>query len=285
MKKIIIIGVAILLLAIGAVALFSGLNDRDENKETLPTADPQESYSFVGFTEDNRESTSSDNTTSGDMQTTENNEPERELTKDEILSIAKEAVNKTKDFKGNMTVRHTQTYEIAITEVPGGDAVRKVANGIAESIVKPIDETLKFSNGVAKGSDGETLNMLLPLNKEFELTSEGVRSAEIKQSGSNTLITLTLAEETGTIDTSPKHHSVSVGQMDVTAVDFGVIKMKKFDVNYYSTTITFTINSDGYVINAVYDVPFRVDCIGTLLGYDANVKLAGKQYEIWTITG
>lgn len=284
MKKVIIIGVALLLLAAGGLALFFGLKEKDKDSETLPTANPSETYSFVGYADEDEPTDSTENRSPSPEETTgETRLPPS--SKEEILSFAADAVNKTKAFSGNMTVKHTQSFDIAITEVPGGNAVRKVANGIAESLVKPIDEKLTFNNGIAKGSDGEDLTMLLPMNSSFALTVDGVKSADIKAVNGNTVVTLTLVEETGTINSSPKHHSVSVGQMDVKSVDFGPVKMKKFDVNYYATTVTFTINPDGYVVNAVYDVPFKVDCTGSLFSYDANVKLEGKQYEVWTITG
>lgn len=289
MKKIIGIGIAILLLIIGAVALFFGLKDKDKDDETLPSADPSETYTFVGYSEFDDKATTSGNNDSSHSDVTENNTVQLPSSKEDILAFAAAAINKTKDFKGNMTVKHTQSFDIAITDVPGGEAVRKVANSVVESIAKPIDETLKFSNGTAKGSDGESLTMLLPLNARFALTADGVISADIKSAGANTVVTLSLAEETGSINTLPKHHSVSVGHMDIKDVDFGPVKMKKFDVNYYDTVVTLTINSDGYVVNAVYEVPFKVDCIGSVsvivTEYDANVKLEGKQYEVWTITG
>lgn len=286
MKRFIALIAVLLIIAVGA-GIYSAVRNIDKEEE-IPASDSGETSTFGGL-EGIVVGNETETTQRNETQTLPEEVTDETLTvpetKEEIVSFVSTAVNKTKEYKGSMTVNHSQKYEVDITDAPGGKPVQKIANAVAEGIAKPIDETLTFRNGVAKGSDGENLSMLLPLNKPFTLSYEGVENASVDVVNGNIVVTLTLKAEKSSINEAPTCHAGSVGYVDLTSVDFGPLQMTDFDVDYYCSVIKFTVNRDGYVINAVYDIPFNVDCTGEIFGVSADVKLEGRQYEVWTITG
>lgn len=209
----------------------------------------------------------------------------KDLPKDtkEIVNFVCEAVEKTRNQKTQAVAEHTVIYDIELTQVPGGDMIRSTVNGIVSSVAKPVSETLNFSNGTAKSSDGKTVKLLLPQSNDFYLSPDGVTSAEISEDGDTVKVKLKLISEKCTSNTVPVQHASTVGYIDMSQINFGIIDFSDAEVIYPETVIEFTVNSDGYITKADYTIPFDAAFDGKVMGLSATVKFSGLQEESWEI--
>lgn len=226
-------------------------------------------------------------TVSGQTQETttaapENNDPSSWTTA-EILKYVTEAVTKTKAYTAQVTVDHTEAFSANVTKAPGGAMVKNIANDIIESVVKPTDEVLTFNGGQTVNGEGETVPLLLPKRGAFTLTADGIASATAKKSGNDVSVKITLVQEVGTLTDHPKHQAASVGYLDASDVDLGPVKLNYLNITYIGTTLDLVINSNGYVNSAVYKIPIKVECEGSVMGATAQVECEGEQSEAWKI--
>ncbi|MBQ6837551.1 MAG: hypothetical protein IJO44_01815, partial [Clostridia bacterium] len=109
----------------------------------------------------------------------------------QIISKAKDAVNKTKAYKGSLTVDHNESFTADVTDCSAGGIVRTVVDLMIGWVVKPVEETLVFQNGKAVNSEGETVPIILPKRNNFSLDSSGVKSASVKRVGDEYVIKIT----------------------------------------------------------------------------------------------
>lgn len=209
----------------------------------------------------------------------------KDLPKDtkEIVNFVCEAVENTRSEKTQAIAEHTVSYDIELTQVPGGDMIRTAVNGIVSSVAKPVSETLNFSNGTAKSSDGKTVKLLLPQSNDFYLSPDGVTSAEISEDGDSVKVKLTLISEKCTSNTVPVQHASTVGYIDMSQINFGIIDFSDAEVIYPETVIEFTVSSDGCITKADYTIPFDAAFDGKVMGLSATVKFSGLQEESWVI--
>lgn len=201
----------------------------------------------------------------------------------EILKFTTDAVTKTKAYTDNVTVDHSEAFDVRITEAPGGSIVMNAADSIIASVAKPSQETLTFVGGKTINGEGETVPLLLPKRGAFTLTVDGIASATARKSGNDTIIHIQLVKEVGTLTDHPKHHAASVGYLDSSDVDLGSIKLNYLDITYSGTTMDYVINSDGYVTSVDYKIPIHIAVEAKIMGITAAGKCEGSQSESWKI--
>ena len=204
--------------------------------------------------------------------------------KTEILTNLTKAVNDTKAFTGSVSVDHTEEFSnFNITKCPGGQIGINLANRIAGGFMKPSTETVSFSGGTGTMED-ETVPLLLPKRGAFSLTADGIKSARAMQNGGQTVIEITLVQESGSLNDVPKHNSAAIGYMDPSKVDLSVITIDKFNVTYEGSTLIVTIDAQGRVVNAAYTIPVLIDAAGSgPFGIKGEFSCTGTQKEIWKI--
>lgn len=203
-------------------------------------------------------------------------------TSQQAVAFARDAVNKTKAFTGSVTAKHTENVTVTVTKAPGGSLVSGVVNKIIGGVVDPTDETLSFSGGKATNSEGETVQLLLPKNGAFTLDQSGVTSASAQMNGANTVVTIKLISEVGTLTAPPTHNAASIGYLDASTLDLSSVTINYLDVTYTGSTITLTINPQGYVVSAAYNVPLKISAEGKALGITAQIEADGQDNENWT---
>lgn len=204
--------------------------------------------------------------------------------KSEILSYLTKAVNDTKAFTGSVSVDHTEEFsDFNITQCPGGQVGIKLANTIAGGFMKPSTETVNFSGGTATMED-EVVPLLLPKRGSFSLTADGIKTARAMKNGANTVIEITLVQESGSLNDVPKHNSAAIGYLDPGKVDLSMITISKFNVTYQGSTLIVTTDAQGRVINAAYTIPVLIDAEGSgPFGIKGAFSCTGTQKEIWKI--
>ncbi|MBO5856702.1 MAG: hypothetical protein J6Q87_00460 [Clostridia bacterium] len=201
----------------------------------------------------------------------------------EILSKMTAAINQTKAYKGNLAVHHSESFTANITECTGGAIGQRVANSLVSAVVKPTDQTLNFSNGMAITNEGEQTQILLPKNGQFSLSADGIKSAKAYQEGNLTVLMVTLVQENVDQVKVPQHNSKSIGYLDPSSVDLMGMTITSGEIQYLGSSIMVKINPQGYVTYARYTIPLHVygeGAKGSLSGY---AVFDGEQTEIWEL--
>ncbi|MBR0508977.1 MAG: hypothetical protein IJJ85_02570 [Clostridia bacterium] len=201
--------------------------------------------------------------------------------KDQIIAYLQQAVNKSKDSADNMTVDHTEEFNIEIDRVPGGSAIKNLANSIIAGVIKPTNETLQYAGGQATNTDKETVPLLLPKRQKFNLPSSGVKEAKAAKNGNDIVIDITLVEELGTLTDVPQYNAGSVGYLSTGDVDLSLVTVEKLEITYFGSTIHAVINQSGLVTLAEYHIPIRVYGAGGALMIKGEFECHGEEKEVW----
>lgn len=204
--------------------------------------------------------------------------------KSQIIKTATDAVNKTKAYKGNLTVHHKETFDATVTECTGGSIVQSIANIMVGWVVRPVDETLNYSNGCAQNSEGETVPIILPKRGGFSLSESGVTSANVRRSGNSYVIKLELVSESVGIGEVPVHNAGSIGYLDVGNFDISFMEIDSADITYKGSSIELHINEQGYVTYVVYKVPLQIEGSAHKGSISGSATFVGEQSEVWTLS-
>ena len=203
--------------------------------------------------------------------------------KTEILSKMTAAINHTKAYKGNLAVHHSESFTANITECTGGAIGQRVANSLVSAVVKPTDQTLNFSNGMAITNEGEQTQILLPKNGQFALSADGIKSANAYQEGNLTVLMVTLVQENVDQVKVPQHNSRSIGYLDPNSVDLMGMTINSGEIQYLGSSILVKINPAGYVTYARYTIPLHVYGEGSKGSLSGYAVFDGEQTEIWEL--
>ncbi len=203
--------------------------------------------------------------------------------KTEILSKMTAAINYTKAYKGNLAVHHSESFTANITECTGGAIGQRVANSLVSAVVKPTDQTLNFSNGLAITNEGEQTQILLPKNGQFSLSADGIKTANAYQEGNLTVLMVTLVQENVDQVKVPQHNSRSIGYLDPSSVDLMGMTINSGEIQYLGSSIMVKINPAGYVTYARYTIPLHVYGEGSKGSLSGYAVFDGEQTEIWEL--
>lgn len=202
--------------------------------------------------------------------------------KAETLKFLTDAMNKSRAVTTPLTVHHSEAFSFTVSDM--NDKVAGIVNKVIASVAKPSDETLQFNGGKATNSEGEVVPLLLPKKGNFYLDEAGCTSISASKSGNDVIIKVNLIEEKVDMTTPPKYNSSACGYLDTASLDLpSIIKISAFDIDYQGTTITYTINSDGYCSKAAYHVLLGLDIAGSGMGIKANIKIGGYEDEVWEV--
>ena len=199
----------------------------------------------------------------------------------EILSILTEAINKTKAYKGNISIQHRESFDARVTQCTGGSIAAKVANSIVGMILKPTSETLIFSNGVATASNGDTFSILLPQKGEFRLQLPQIQSITAKEDNSDIVVNVVLKPESVGLNEIPVGNSAGLGYLDISSLDLSILTITSASLNYTGSTIAVHIRPDGYVSYAEYTIPMHVEGSAQSGLLNGSAVFDGIQTEVW----
>ncbi len=201
----------------------------------------------------------------------------------QIVSKAKDAVNKTKGYAGNLTVAHSESFSANVTECSAGGIVRSVVDLMIGWVVKPVNETLVYQNGKAVNSEGETVPIILPKKNAFALTENGVESATIQRAGNEYVIKINLVEEDVGMYDVPKHNAASIGYLDVASFDLSFMEVDSAYIVYKGSSLELRINAEGYVTYANYKIPLHIDGSAHKGSISGSATFEGEQTEEWRL--
>lgn len=201
----------------------------------------------------------------------------------QIISKAKDAVNKTKAYTGGLSVNHSESFNADVTECTGGEVVKSVVNMMVGMVVEPVNETLSYQNGQAVNSEGETVPIILPKRGSFSLNEGGVKSASAQLSGNEYVIKITLVSESVGMYDVPTHNAASVGYLDVASFDLSFMEIDSADIVYKGTSFELRINADGYVTYANYKIPLHINGSAHKGSISGSATFEGEQIEEWRL--
>ena len=201
----------------------------------------------------------------------------------EIIEKAKSAVNRTKAYKGNLSVNHSESFTANVTECSAGGVVRAVVDLMIGWVVKPVQETLVYQNGTAVNSEGETVPILLPKKNNFSLSERGVESASVQRVGNEYIVHINIVEESVGMYDAPKHNAASVGYLDVASFDLSFMEIDSANIVYKGSAIELRINADGYVTYANYRIPLHIDGSAHKGSVSGSATFEGEQTEEWVL--
>lgn len=203
--------------------------------------------------------------------------------KSRILSVAGDAVNKTKAYKNSLSVHHTEKFDAEVTQATGGSIVKSVANIMVGWVVKPVDETLNYQNGTAVNSEGETVPIILPKKNNFYLSQNGVTSATAKVVNNEYVINISLVEESVGMNEVPQYNASAIGYLDVANFDLSFLTVDSANITYKGSSLELHINARGYVTYAEYHIPLNIVGSGHSGSISGSVTFDGEQSEVWTL--
>ena len=201
----------------------------------------------------------------------------------QIIAKAKDAVNKTKAYTGNLTVTHSEGFTADVTECTGGEIVKSIVNLMIGWVVKPVDETLVYQNGKAVNSEGETVPIILPKRNGFSLNENGVESATVQQAGNEYIIKIKLIEESVGMYDTPTHNAASIGYLDVASFDISFMEIDSANIVYKGSSIELRINAEGLVTYANYKIPLHIDGSAHKGSISGSAAFDGEQTEEWRL--
>lgn len=173
------------------------------------------------------------------------------------------------------------TVEVTDCSVPAAvSLINNVISGIAGS------EELDYSIGNGATTAGETMyGIIPPTNKDFLITDAGVLTATASASGTDTVYTVVLVEESTTIASpSPAHNSTAIGYLDIASLDLPGVTMEAADMKYPGSTVEITVNADGKVTKLVNKMPMDGNVTAKISFFNGNAAFKGGLEETWTFT-
>ena len=201
----------------------------------------------------------------------------------QIISKAKDAVNKTKAYTGNLTVNHSEGFTANVTECSAGGIIRSVVDLMIGWVVKPVEETLVFQNGTAVNSEGEIVPIILPKRNGFSLSEQGVKSATIQKYRNEYIIKINLIQESVGMYDVPIHNAASIGYLDVASFDISFMEIDSADIVYKGSSIELRINAEGYVTYANYKIPLHIEGSAHKGSISGSATFEGEQTEEWRL--
>ena len=204
-------------------------------------------------------------------------------TKEQALIYLTNAVNRTKAYKGNVTVDRTERFDVNVDSIqPNVAALKSLANTVIGIFIKPTTEKVSFSNGRGQSGD-EVIPLLLPKRQGFALPASGVKAISAKKSGNNIEIYVTLVAETGSIGRNPPYNAASLGYLDIDGFSYPGLTIDRVDITYTGSTIHAVILPNGYVQSAEYTIPIKLSASGKALGINGSLLCSGSMQETWKI--
>lgn len=205
-------------------------------------------------------------------------------TKRQILDEYETALNKTRNYSGNLTVNHTESFVADVKDAhPGGALTDLLATNIVKLVGSEGQQTLSFSGGTAVNSDGETVPVLLPQRTAYSLSEEGVSQATIEQAGDKVHIRIVLVPETVSMGEVPQFNSGAIGYLDTSDMDFKIITISRVDITYPGSVIDAYIRADGFVDSVTYTINMSTYAELSGMGVSGYGTLEGAQTEKWQL--
>ncbi|MCL2512693.1 MAG: hypothetical protein FWF08_02225 [Oscillospiraceae bacterium] len=202
----------------------------------------------------------------------------------QCLEALTEAVNRTRAFKGGLSVSRAETFESNVAECTGGPLASGVINSLVGKVVKPKNETLSFNGGLAVDGEGKTIPLLLPQNGPFSLKANGVSSIRAEENGGGLTVYLQLIPETCGLNEIPEHNASAMGFLNTGNLDISFLTVTSAKIVYTGSAITANINGVGMITSVTYTMPMHIEGVAKAMGIKGSAVIDGCKTEKWEIS-
>ena len=211
-------------------------------------------------------------------------------TTDEVCAAYNKAINDYRAYKGTVTLHKVENTQVNITELPSiAKPLEGTINSVISGIVKPVDETFTFSNGVDVNDSARYIeHKMIPVNRDATVTSADVVSATAaKNADGGYTITLQFVAETSSYDgkntTDPVHHMTAMDPLNLATLKVDPIKINSAEMKYSGATTKLTVDSEGRLIKLENYLPLEGSGTGGMGFIEATIGLAGHMESTYTL--
>lgn len=208
-----------------------------------------------------------------------------------ITKAFNKAINDYRAYTGVVTLHRVEDTQVNITKLPAAaKALEGVINDVIKSIVKPVDETFTFENGVDKNDPARLIgHKMIPNNRDAAVTPSDISACKIvENSDGGYTITLTFLAETATFDgtnsTEPVHHMTAMDPLNLGTLDVSPLEIFSAEMTYPGATTSVTVDSQGRLIQVKNSLPLEGLGNGGMGFIKAEIGLAGKMEAVYDIT-
>ncbi len=183
----------------------------------------------------------------------------------------------------NVQAHKTEKIEVSVVDCSVPAAVSLI-NNIISGIAGTEELDFSFANGTTTA--GETMfASITPENKDFFIAEAGVASATASASGTDTVYTIVLVEESTTLTAPvPVHNATTVGYLDIASLDLPSVTIATADMKYPGSTVEITVNADDKVVKLVNKIPMSGKIGAKISFFEGDATIEGGQDETWTFT-
>ncbi len=201
------------------------------------------------------------------------------------------AVNDYRAFKGTATVHKVEDTKVEITELPAAaKPLEGTINSVIGNIVKPVDETFTFTNGVDVNDPARFIDhKMIPGGRDAAVTPNDLAEAKIVENADGGYtITVKFLSETATYDgttsTEPVHHMTAMDPLNLATLDISPLTIFSAEMTYPGATTSITVDGEGRLIKLTNSLPLEGKGQGGMGFIKATIGLAGKMEAVYDIT-
>lgn len=218
------------------------------------------------------------------------------MSKAEVIAAAKKAIDAVKSEQ-NMTAVQTENIKITVNDcsVP---SLTSIVNGIVQRFTGEKSATYKFVNGQATGvrPDGKEVEdegvvsptqVIPPKDRTFDITEAGVTEASAKKSGTDTVYTIRIKEESTTLQNPvPPFNASAIGYLDLSKISDKIngAEITEANMHYPGSSVVATVNAAGKLVKLELNLPMDGYGAASLKVLKGNASFSGSMLETWSFT-
>ncbi|MBQ9914139.1 MAG: hypothetical protein IJO73_07910 [Clostridia bacterium] len=183
----------------------------------------------------------------------------------------------------NVKAHKSENITVEVTDCSVQAAVSLI-NNLIKNLAGSEELDYTISNGASTA--GETMYAIIPpTNKDFLISEAAVLTAEAKTSGTDTVYTVVLVEESTTVTSPvPQYNSTAIGYLDLASLDLPGVTIAEADMKYPGSTVEIAVNADGKVTKLVNKMPMSGYGQAQISFFNGNATFQGALDETWTFT-
>lgn len=208
-----------------------------------------------------------------------------------ICKAYNKAINDYRAYKGVVTLHKVEDTQVNITKLPAAaKPLEGVINDVIKSIVKPVDETFTFENGVDQQDPSREIgHKMIPWGRDATVTPADVTEAKIVENpdGGYTITVKFMAETAtfdGTTSTEPVHHMTAMDPLNLATLDVKPLEIFSAEMTYPGATTSVTVDNQGRLIKLTNSLPLDGVGNGGMGFIKAEIGLGGKMEAVYEIT-
>ena len=201
------------------------------------------------------------------------------------------AVNDYRAYKGVVTLHKVENTVVNITELPAAaKALEGTLNGIIGNLVKPVDETFTFENGVDQQEPSREIgHKMIPWGRDAKVSTADLAEASIKENADGGYtITVKFVSETATFDgttsTEPVHHMAAMDPLNLGTLDVKPLEIFSAEMTYPGATTSVTVDGQGRLIKLENKLPLEGKGNGGMGFIKATIGIAGQMDSVYEFT-